>query len=85
MFVSKNLKLQDGIPIGKSQTQSLKLIFDCGKYKFPAMFWGQAERLNRDFKSGDSMDILYTVSKNSYKGNITPQMILIDAESKKEI
>ncbi len=85
VFVSKNLKLQDGIPIGKAQTQSLKLIFNCGKYKFPAMFWGQAERLNRDFKSGDSMDILYTVSKNSYKGNITPQMILIDAESKKEI
>ena len=85
IFVSKNLKLQDGIPIGKSKIQSLKLIFDCGKYKFPAMFWGQAERLNRDFKTGDNMNILYTVSKNSFKGNITPQMILIDAETKKEI
>lgn len=85
VFVSKNLKLQDGIPIGKSQIQSLKLIFDCGKYKFPAMFWGQAERLNRDFKTGDNLDILYTVSKNSFKGNVTPQMILIDAEAKKEI
>ena len=49
------------------------------------MFWGQAERLNRDFKTGDNMNILYTVSKNSFKGNITPQMILIDAETKKEI
>lgn len=85
VFVSKNLRLQDGIPIGKSQVQSLKLIFDCGKYKFPAMFWGQAERLNRDFKTGDSMDVLFTVSKNTFKGNITPQMILIDAETKNDM
>lgn len=85
VFVSKNLKLQDGIPIGKSQVQSLKLIFDCGKYKFPAMFWGQAERLNRDFKTGDSMNVLFTVSKNTFKGNVTPQMILIDAETKNDM
>lgn len=85
VFVSKNLRLQDGIPIGKSQVQSLKLIFDCGKYKFPAMFWGQAERLNRDFKTGDSMDVLFTVSKNTFKGNVTPQMILIDAETKNDM
>lgn len=85
VFVSKNLRLQDGIPIGKSQVQSLKLIFDCGKYKFPAMFWGQAERLNRDFKTGDSLDVLFTVSKNTFKGNVTPQMILIDAETKNDM
>lgn len=85
VFVSKNLRLQDGIPIGKSQVQSLKLIFDCGKYKFPAMFWGQAERLNRDFKTGDSMNVLFTVSKNTFKGNVTPQMILIDAETKNDM
>lgn len=84
VFVSKNLRLQDGIPVGKSQTQSLKLIFDCGKYKFPAMFWGQAERLNRDFKTGDNLNILYTVSKNSFRGSVTPQMILIDAETEKK-
>lgn len=84
VFISKNLRLQDGIPVGKSQTQSLKLIFDCGKYKFPAMFWGQAERLNRDFKTGDNLNILYTVSKNSFRGSVTPQMILIDAETEKK-
>lgn len=84
VFISKNLRLQDGIPVGKSQTQSLKLIFDCGKYKFPAMFWGQAERLNRDFKAGDNLNILYTVSKNSFRGSVTPQMILIDAETEKK-
>ena len=49
------------------------------------MFWGQAERLNRDFKTGDSMNVLFTVSKNTFKGNVTPQMILIDAETKNDM
>ena len=83
VFVSKKIKIQDGIPVGKSEVQSLKLIFDCGKYKFPAMFWGQAERLNRDFKTGDNLNVLYSINRNTYKGTVTPQMILIDAEPEK--
>lgn len=82
VFISKNLKIQDGVSVGKSEKQSLKLIFDCGKYKFPAMFWGQAERLNRDFKTGDTLNVLYTVTRNTFKGAVTPQMILIDADTK---
>lgn len=82
VFISKNLRIQDGISVGKSEKQSLKLIFDCGKYKFPAMFWGQAERLNRDFKTGDTLNVLYTVTRNTFKGAVTPQMILIDADTK---
>lgn len=80
VFVSKALKLKDGIPVGKAQSQSLKMIFDCGKFKFPAMYWGQAERLNRDFKTGDTLDVLYTVNRNTFKGSVTPQMILLDAQ-----
>lgn len=82
VFVSSELKIHEGIPVGKSEIQSLKLIFDCGKYKFPAMFWGQAERLNRDFKVGDKLSVLYSINRNTYKGNVTPQMILIDADNK---
>ena len=47
------------------------------------MFWGQAERLNRDFKTGDNLNVLYSINRNTYKGTVTPQMILIDAEPEK--
>ncbi len=80
IFVSKKLKIQEAMILGKSERQHLKLVFDCGKYKFPAIFWGAAERLNRDFKLGDRIDVLYTVGKNYYKGMVTPQMTIIDAE-----
>lgn len=79
-FVAKNLKLIEALIVGKSERQHLKLVFDCGKYKTPAMFWGEAERLNRDFKIGDNLNILFSVGKNFFNGTSTLQLILIDAE-----
>lgn len=81
IFISKSLRIQDAVIVGKTERQHLKLVFDCGKYKFPAMFWGEADRLNRDFRTGDSLNILYNVGKNNFNGSITPQMILMDVEN----
>lgn len=80
VFVSKSLKIQDAKIMGKTEPYHLKLTFDCGKYKFPAIFWKEGERLNRDFKIGDKVDVLYTIGKNVFNGSITPQMIIIDIE-----
>ena len=81
IFMSKNLKIQDAVIVGKTERQHLKLVFDCGKYKFPAMFWGEAERLNREFRTGDRLNLIYNIGKNNFNGNTTPQMILIDVEN----
>lgn len=80
IFVSKALKVQDAKIMGKTEPYHLKITFDCGKYKFPAIFWKESERLNRDFKIGDKLDVLYTIGKNVFNGSITPQMIIIDFE-----
>ena len=55
-------------------------MFDCGKYKFPALFWGEAARLNNDFSVKDRLDVIFNVTRNYYNGTITPQMILLDAQ-----
>ena len=80
VFVSKALKVQDAKIMGKTEPYHLKITFDCGKYKFPAIFWKEGERLNRDFKIGDKVDVLYTIGKNVFNGNTTPQMMLIDID-----
>ena len=80
VFVSKSLKIQDAKIMGKTEPYHLKITFDCGKYKFPAIFWKEGERLNRDLKIGDKVDVLYTIGKNIFNGSITPQMIIIDIE-----
>jgi len=78
IFYTKDLPVQDMMLVGKGDPRHLKLTFNCGKYKFPAMFWGEGERFNRDFKTGDRLDVLYTINRNSFNGAVTPQMIITD-------
>ena len=77
-FMSKNLRICDAAVIGKTERQHLKLTFDLGKTKWPAMFWGGAESLHRDFDKGDNVDVLYQVGRNCYNGVETPQLIITD-------
>ena len=77
-FMSKNLRISDAMIIGKTERQHLKLTFDLGRTKWPAMFWGGAECLGRDFDRGDLVDVLYQVSRNTFNGVETPQLIITD-------
>ena len=76
LLVTKNVKLCDAMVQGKKEPYSLKLVFECGKHKFPGMFFGQAERLKQDIKVGQTYDILYTMVYNYFNGNVTPQFRL---------
>lgn len=76
VFMTKNARLSDAMLVGKKEPFHLKLTFDCGKYKFPAMFWGQGERLKKDITVGQSYDILYTLSRNYFNGNVTNQLMI---------
>lgn len=76
IFLSRRIKLCDAVKVGKKEPFHLKLTFDCGKYKFPAMFWGQAERLNKDIKINKEYDIIFTMSKNIFNGITTNQLII---------
>ena len=77
-FMSKNLRISDAMIIGKAERQHLKLTFDLGQTKWPAMFWGGAESLHRDFDKGDLVDVLYQVGRNTFNGVETPQLIITD-------
>lgn len=76
VFMTKNARICDAMLVGKKEPFHLKLTFDCGKYKFPAMFWGQGERLKKDITVGQSYDILYTLSRNYFNGNVTNQLMI---------
>ncbi len=76
ILMTKGVKVIDTIVLGKKEPRHLKLIFDTGKYKIPAMFWGQAERLRKDISIGKKYDILYNMSLNHFNGTITKQLII---------
>ena len=77
-FISKNLKIQDATIMGKTEKKHLKLILDCGTTKWPAIFWSEGERLNKDFCKCDSIDILYQIQRNTFNMTETPQIVLTE-------
>lgn len=76
LFMTKKIKVCDAAVVGKKEPFHLKLTLDCGKYKFPAMFWSQAERLKKDITVGKSYDILYTLTRNYFNGSVTNQLVI---------
>ena len=75
---SSGVRIAEATVVGKKEPFSLKLLIDCGKYKFPALFWNEAQRLNRDIFIGESYDILYTMSRNHFNRMTTSQFELKD-------
>ncbi|SEQ71091.1 exonuclease RecJ [Treponema bryantii] len=76
VLMTRGIKLIDTMVLGKKEPRHLKLIFDTGKYKIPAMFWGQAERLRKDILIGKKYDVLYNMSRNYYNGTKSNQLII---------
>ena len=80
VFMAKKMRIMTADIMGKTEKQHLKLTFDCGKYKWPAIFWQAAERLNRDFSIGDTVDAVFQINRNTFNGAEIPQMILQDVQ-----
>ena len=78
IFMTGAFPVCDAQIVGKKEPQHLKLTFETGKYKIPAMYWSQAERLRKDISVGKKYDILYSMSRNIFNGNISNQIILKD-------
>ena len=76
LLMTRQIRLIDTMVLGKKEPHHLKLIFDTGKYKIPAMFWGKAERLKKDIQIGKNYDILYNMSRNYFNGTVTKQLII---------
>ena len=76
ILMTRNIKLIDTIVLGRKEPHHLKLVFDTGKHKIPAMFWGQAERLKKDISIGKNYDVLYNMSRNYFNGTVTKQLII---------
>ena len=76
LLMTRGIKIIDTMVLGKKEPRHLKVVFDTGKHKIPAMFWGQAERLRKDISIGKKYDVLYNMSRNYFNGITTKQLII---------
>ena len=82
-FAVKGVKITAASIMGKTQPQHLRLTLDCGTYKWTAVYWRAADKLNVEFKTGDSIDAVFALDRNTFNGNTVPQMVIQDMRKTK--
>jgi len=79
IFMSKKLTVKDINFIGKPESKHLKMTLDAGKYKWTALYWANADRvINKEFGINDKVDVAYNITRDYFKGNETPQIMILD-------
>ena len=81
LFMSQAVTLCDPAIIGKKEPFHLKLSFDTGKFKIPAVYWSEAGKLGKEIFVGKKYDIVYNLDINNFKGNHVKQLIIKDCIS----
>ena len=77
IFLSRGVKIENIELIGKNEQKHLKMLFAAGKYKWPAVYWNASERVNRDFSSGDTVDIVFRLGRNYYMNRESLQLTIM--------
>jgi len=78
-FLAKKLVIEDLNLVGKGESKHVKMTLAGGKHKWPALFWDAATRVtNKEFGKGDTIDAVFSISRDWYKGVATPQMMISD-------
>jgi len=79
VFMSNKLTVKEINFIGKPEQKHVKMTLDAGKYKWPALYWESADRVaNKEFGINEKIDIVFNLNRNYYRGNETPQIIILD-------
>ena len=77
-FLYRNAKILDLNLIGRNDKSHVRLLFDAGKHKWPAVYWNAAERVGKDFDSGDIVEVVFTLGKNFFQNTEQFQLTVID-------
>jgi single-stranded-DNA-specific exonuclease len=76
--MAKKLTVKEISIIGK-EAKHVKMVLDAGKHKWPALYWQSAERVtNKEFGLDDKVDIVFSLSRDYFRGNETPQIMIAD-------
>lgn len=77
LFMAKNLKITNLDLMGKLK-EHVKITFAIGSHKWTALYWNASEKVNLDFSKNDSVDIVFQISRNTFNGIETAQMVISD-------
>ncbi|MDR2629791.1 MAG: single-stranded-DNA-specific exonuclease RecJ [Spirochaetaceae bacterium] len=78
IFLARGLRISDILLMGKPELKHVKLTLDTGKYKWPAVYWQAADKVKKEFDTGDKVDLVFEVTRNWFNHTEIPQLIITD-------
>jgi len=72
------LKVSASVLIGKNEPKHLKMTVDTCRYQWPAVFWNATDTIKTEIKAGDTIDMVYSFERDSYRKKDTPQLLVRD-------
>ena len=61
-----------------AERQHVKLTLKIGENFWPALFWNASDLINIEFAEGDTVSVVFTLNRNTFKNDIINQMIIKD-------
>jgi single-stranded-DNA-specific exonuclease len=77
-FLTRNARISDISMMGKNGAPHVKLTLDIGSYKWPAVYWQAADKVPGEFDLNDSVDLVFTMTRNWFNGDGKPQLVITD-------
>jgi len=75
-FLTRGIILKSYELMGKKEAVHVRMLFDTGKYKWPAVYWNGAEDI-KGISPGDAVDIIYRITTNYYQSMENTQLSII--------
>jgi single-stranded-DNA-specific exonuclease len=77
-FLARGFKITDMLLMGKPEAKHVRLTLDAGKYKWPGVYWQAADKVKKEFDTGDRVDLVFKITRNWFNNAEIPQLIIID-------
>ena len=80
VFLTRGLKVLSRELFGRKGPVHLKLLLDTGRFKWPAIRWNGAETDDGTIGVGDTIDLLYHVTRYGPSGQESLQLVILEAK-----
>ncbi len=77
-FLTRGLTISSVEYFGKKGPTHLKLLLETRQFKWPAILWNGAKRMEGKFSAGERIDVVYRVTRSAFQGQEVFQLIIQD-------
>ena len=77
VFISRRLLVANVELVGKAKPGHVKLMLDTGKFRWPALYWNAADKID-GIETGGEVDVVFRLSKSTFQDQDQLQLTVFD-------